>query len=166
MVTYKGSENVFNCGSFNLSIKDIKRVTLRKRRRAQKLLHVFSRVVLSLLRMCPNITLVSSDGGCFWTNSIQPTDHEEEAIRFTQQVMGPVGAGASSGVRRKLPRGTKFRHNRVTSQINFRGSAEGTTILGESGNMPPGKFCKITPKNTHFCAFWKQVLDNTIYTFF
>jgi len=26
--------------------------------------------------------------------------------------------------------------------------------------MPPGKFCKITPKNTHFCAFWKQVLGN------
>jgi len=32
--------------------------------------------------------------------------------------------------------------------------------------MAPGKFCKITPKNTHFCAFWKQVLDNTVYTFF
>ena len=31
--------------------------------------------------------------------------------------------------------------------------------------MPPGKFCKITPKNTHFCAFWKQVLDNTVFTF-
>ena len=26
--------------------------------------------------------------------------------------------------------GAKFRHNRVTSQINFRGSAEGTTIVG------------------------------------
>ena len=48
----------------------------------------------------------------------------------------------------------------------FRGSAEGTTILGGSGGMPPGKFCKITPKNTHFCAFWKQVLDNTVFTFF
>ena len=32
--------------------------------------------------------------------------------------------------------------------------------------MPPGKFCKITPKNTHFCAFWKQVLDNTVLQFF
>jgi len=30
----------------------------------------------------------------------------------------------------------------------------------------PGKFCKTTPKNTHFCAFWKQVLDNTVFTFF
>jgi len=58
------------------------------------------------------------------------------------------------------------RHNRVTSQINFRGSAEGMTILGGSGGMPPEKFCKITPKNTHFCAFWKQVLDNTAFTFF
>ena len=52
--------------------------------------------------------------------------------------------------------GAKFRHNRVTSQINFRGSAEGTTILGKSGGMIPGKFCKITPRNTHFCAFWKH----------
>jgi len=32
--------------------------------------------------------------------------------------------------------------------------------------MPPGKFYKIAPKNTHFCAFWKQVLDNTVFTFF
>jgi len=52
----------------------------------------------------------------------------------------------------------KFRHNRVTSQINFRGSAEGTTIPGMSGGMPPGKILQITPKNTHFRAFWKQVL--------
>jgi len=44
----------------------------------------------------------------------------------------------------------KFRHNRVTSQINFRGSAEGTTIVGETAGMPQEKFCKITPKNTHF----------------
>jgi len=45
----------------------------------------------------------------------------------------------------KIPdEGGKFRHNRLTSQINFR-----TTILGESGGMPPGKVCKITPKNTH-----------------
>ena len=62
--------------------------------------------------------------------------------------------------------GGRFRHNRVTSQINFRGSAEGTTILGGSGSISPGKVCKITPKNTHFCAFWKQVLDYTVYTFF
>ena len=72
-----------------------------------------------------------------------------------------------SGVRRKFPRGdTKFRHNRVTSQINFRGSAEGTTILGGGGGKLPGKFCQITPKNTYFRAFWKQVLDNTVFTFF
>jgi len=54
----------------------------------------------------------------------------------------------------------------VTLQINFRESAKGTTILGVSGDMPSGKFCKITPKNTHFCAFWKQVLHNTVFTFF
>jgi len=39
--------------------------------------------------------------------------------------------------------GAKFRYNRVMSQINFR-----TTILGVSGVMSPGKFSKITPKNT------------------
>ena len=72
----------------------------------------------------------------------------------------------SSGVRRKFSRRmTKFRPNRVTSQINFRGSAEGTTILEGSGGMAPGKFCKITPKYTHFCAFWKQFLDYTVFTF-
>jgi len=57
----------------------------------------------------------------------------------------------------KISEGGKFRHNRDVT-INFRGSAEGTTILGGSRGMTPGKFCEITPKNTHFCAFWKQVL--------
>jgi len=59
--------------------------------------------------------------------------------------------------------GANFRHNRVTSQINFRGSDEGTTILGGFGGMPPGKICKIPPKNRHFCAFWKQVLVQCFY---
>jgi len=63
----------------------------------------------------------------------------------------------------KISERGKFRQ---TSHIKFRGSAEGKTILGESGGMPPEKFCKITPKNMHFCAFWKQVLDNTVFTFF
>jgi len=40
---------------------------------------------------------------------------------------------SNSDVRRKFPWGDKFRHNRVTSQINFRGSAEGTIILGGPG---------------------------------
>jgi len=39
--------------------------------------------------------------------------------------------------------GGQVRHNHVTSQINFR-----TTILRESGGMPPRNFYKITPKNT------------------
>jgi len=59
----------------------------------------------------------------------------------------------------------KFRHNRVTSQINFRRSTEGTIILGGSGSMPPGKLCKITPKITHFFPLLKQVLDNTFLHF-
>jgi len=70
-----------------------------------------------------------------------------------------VQTDATSGVGRKLRRrGAKFCHNRVTSQINLRGSGEGTTILGGSGGMLPGRFCKITPKKYAFCAFWKQVL--------
>jgi len=31
--------------------------------------------------------------------------------------------------------------------------------------MAPGNICKVTPKNTHVCAFWKQVLDNSVFTF-
>jgi len=62
--------------------------------------------------------------------------------------------------------GAKIRLNPVTSQINFSGSAECTTILGGTGGMPPGKFCKITTKNTHVCEFWKHVLDITVFTFF
>ena len=42
----------------------------------------------------------------------------------------------TSGVRRKFPRRPYFRHNHVTSQINFMGSAEVTTILGWSGGIP------------------------------
>jgi len=36
--------------------------------------------------------------------------------------------------------GTKFRHNRVTLQINFAGSAEGTTILGGPKGMSRKNF--------------------------
>ena len=50
------------------------------------------------------------------------------------------------GVRRKFPRGASFRHNRVTSKINFRGSAEGTTILGGSGAYPQENFAKLDLK--------------------
>jgi len=55
-----------------------------------------------------------------------------------------------SGVRRKFPRGAKFRHNRVTSQINFRGSAEGTTILGGSGGCSWENFVKLHLKISIF----------------
>jgi len=58
----------------------------------------------------------------------------------------------------------KFRHNRVTSQINFRGSAEG--ILEGSGSMLPGKFCKITPKMRIFMhsgsKFWYNAFTRLI----
>jgi len=50
----------------------------------------------------------------------------------------------TSGARRKFPwGGAKFRHNRVTSQINFRWSSEGTTILGGSGACPRENFVKL-----------------------
>jgi len=37
----------------------------------------------------------------------------------------------------------KFRYNHVTSQFNFRGSAEGTTILGGPGGKPQENFAKL-----------------------
>jgi len=39
--------------------------------------------------------------------------------------------------------GAKFCHNRVTSQINFRGSAEGTTILEGPSTCPQEHFAKL-----------------------
>jgi len=77
---------------------------------------------------------------------------------FPKGVINTVSWLSPAAYAENLRGGAKFRHNRVTSQINFRRSAEDTTILGWSRDMPPGKFCKITPKNTHFYAFWKQVL--------
>jgi len=56
-----------------------------------------------------------------------------------------------SGVCRKFLRGAKFRHNRVTSQINFRGSAEGTTILGGPGTCPRENFAKLHLKYAFLC---------------
>jgi len=52
----------------------------------------------------------------------------------------------------------------VTNQLW--GSAEGTTILGGSGGVPRENFAKLHLKIRIFCAFWKQVLDNTVFTFF
>ena len=49
----------------------------------------------------------------------------------------------NSGVRRKLLRGPKFRHNCVTSQITPIGSAESTTIPGRSGGMPRKNFARL-----------------------
>jgi len=39
--------------------------------------------------------------------------------------------------------GAKFGHNRVASQINFGGSAEGTTILGGPGACSRENFAKL-----------------------
>jgi len=55
-----------------------------------------------------------------------------------------------SGVRRKFPRGGKFRHNRVTSQINFRESAESTTSLDGPWACPRENFAKLH-KDAFFC---------------
>jgi len=52
----------------------------------------------------------------------------------------------------------------VTNQL--KGRCQRSDHCRGSGGMPPGKFCKSTPKNTHFCAFRKQVLDKTVSTFF
>jgi len=47
----------------------------------------------------------------------------------------------------------KCRHNRVTSQINFRGSAEGTTILWDPGACPQENFAKLLLKIRIFVHF-------------
>jgi len=47
------------------------------------------------------------------------------------------------GCTQKISEGAKFRHSRVTSQINFRGSAEGTTILGGPGACPRKNLAKL-----------------------
>jgi len=69
-------------------------------------------------------------------------------------------------------RGVKFYHNLcdvtlvqydVTNQLQ--GKCQRHDHSRGVRGMPPGKFCKITPRKTHFCAFWKQVLDNTVFTF-
>ena len=71
-----------------------------------------------------------------------------------------------SNVRRKFPRERPsfvtivWRHKSTLRKCRRHDHSRG--VRGHA----PGKFCKITPKNTHFCAFWKQVLDNTIFAFF
>jgi len=56
----------------------------------------------------------------------------------------------SSGVHRKFPRGAKFRHNRVTSQINFRGSSEDITFVGGPEACPMENVAKLHLK---ICIF-------------
>jgi len=62
--------------------------------------------------------------------------------------------------------GAKFRHNRVTSQINFRGSAEGTTILGGPGACPRESFAKLHLKRHIFVhsgsKFWYNAFTRLI----
>ena len=69
------------------------------------------------------------------------------------------------------PRGTEEDRDKGEKTGDKGGRDRGTRKVGQneqkpSAGTPPGKFCKITPKNTHFCSFWKQVLDNTAFTFF
>ena len=53
------------------------------------------------------------------------------------------GCVGFNGLRRKFPRRVKFRHNGTTSQTNFRGSAEGTTILEGPGACHQENFAKL-----------------------
>jgi len=46
-----------------------------------------------------------------------------------------------------------FRHNRETLRINFRGSAEDTTILGDPGACPRENFAKLHLKIRIFVHF-------------
>ena len=51
-----------------------------------------------------------------------------------------------SGERRKFPRGAKSRHNRVTSQINFRESAQVPAQPRGPGECPREKVAELDPK--------------------
>ena len=66
--------------------------------------------------------------------------------------------GTDSGVRRKFSRGAKVlsQSRDVTKELygECRRHDHSRVVRGHA----PEKFCKITPKNTHFRAFWKQVL--------
>ena len=70
-----------------------------------------------------------------------------------------------SGVRRKFLRGPKFCHNRVTSQMNLMGSAEGTTILGWSEGMPRENFAKLHLKIRIFVHFGSKFWSNAVTRF-
>ena len=60
-----------------------------------------------------------------------------------------VSSEVTNGVRKKFPRGPKFLHNRVRSQIKLE-SGEGTTIIGWSRGMPG----KILQNYTQRYAVW------------
>ena len=57
----------------------------------------------------------------------------------------------SSGVRRKFPRGEKFRHNRVTSKINFGEVPKARPFSGGPGACPRENFAKLHLKIRSLC---------------
>jgi len=59
----------------------------------------------------------------------------------------------------------KFRYNRVTSQIKFRGSAEGTTILGGPGACPLENFAKLHLKIRILCILEARFRQYCFYMF-
>ena len=64
----------------------------------------------------------------------------------------------ASGIRRKFPRGVKVSSQScdVTNKLNGECQRYSHSRVVQRHDL--GKFCKITCKNTHFRAFWKQVL--------
>ena len=68
--------------------------------------------------------------------------HKYAVIAKTWEIVWNVGISKQWRTQ-KISEGAKFRHNRVTSQINFRGSAEGTPILGGPRPCPRENFGKL-----------------------
>ena len=81
---------------------------------------------------------------------------------FVTGILNSLGGTRSpviSGVRRKFPRGGSKVSSQscdVTNQLywEYRRHNHSKVVRGHA----PGKFFEITPKNTHFRVFWKQVL--------
>jgi len=73
--------------------------------------------------------------------------HDEEQQSFMDNELVDEGPASHTHKQWRMQKisdgGAKFRHDRITSQINFRGSAEGTTILGGPVACPGENFAKL-----------------------
>jgi len=99
---------------------------------------LINKLIVAITRQCSHTVYVSKS----IVKSIKP----DAFSRFflTEFVYDTSGGIYIQWRAQKISEGRgKFRHNRVTSQINFRGSAEGSTILGGPEACPRENFAKL-----------------------